>query len=66
LGLAKNDEIFYANASGEGNPVIYVGSKTGRDGLGETDLTILVETNLLLVKLMYLSEDYKIMEICSK
>jgi phosphoribosylformylglycinamidine synthase II len=34
LGLAKNDEIFYANASGEGNPVIYVGSKTGRDGLG--------------------------------
>ena len=34
LGLAKNDEIFYANASGKGNPVIYVGSKTGRDGLG--------------------------------
>jgi phosphoribosylformylglycinamidine synthase len=34
LGLAKSDEIFYANASGTGNPVIYVGSKTGRDGLG--------------------------------
>ena len=34
LGLAKSDEIFYAKAEGEGNPVIYVGSKTGRDGLG--------------------------------
>jgi len=34
LGLAKNDEIFYGRAEGIGNPVIYVGSKTGRDGLG--------------------------------
>lgn len=34
LGICKKDEIFYANAEGIGNPVIYVGSKTGRDGLG--------------------------------
>jgi phosphoribosylformylglycinamidine synthase II len=34
LGLAKADEIFYGRAEGVGNPVIYVGSKTGRDGLG--------------------------------
>ena len=34
LGLAKADEIFYGKAEGIGNPVIYVGSKTGRDGLG--------------------------------
>ncbi len=34
LGLAKTDEIFYGLAEGIGNPVIYVGSKTGRDGLG--------------------------------
>ncbi len=34
LGLAKSDEIFYGRAEGVGNPVIYVGSKTGRDGLG--------------------------------
>lgn len=34
LGLAKSDEIFYGNAQGIGNSVIYVGSKTGRDGLG--------------------------------
>ncbi len=34
LGLAKANEIFYAKAEGVGNPVIYVGSKTGRDGLG--------------------------------
>ena len=33
LGLVKKDEIFYAKAAGEGNPVIYVGSKTGRDGI---------------------------------
>ncbi len=33
LGLVKRDQIFYAKASGEGNPVIYVGSKTGRDGI---------------------------------
>ncbi|MDR0408179.1 MAG: phosphoribosylformylglycinamidine synthase subunit PurL [Campylobacteraceae bacterium] len=34
LGLCKTDEIFYGRAEGIGNPVIYVGSKTGRDGLG--------------------------------
>ena len=33
LGLVRKDQIFYAKASGEGNPVIYVGSKTGRDGI---------------------------------
>ncbi len=33
LGLVKRNEIFYAKASGAGNPVIYVGSKTGRDGI---------------------------------
>ena len=34
LGICKKDEIFYGRAEGVGNPVIYVGSKTGRDGLG--------------------------------
>jgi phosphoribosylformylglycinamidine synthase II len=34
LGTVKSDEIFYGRAEGIGNPVIYVGSKTGRDGLG--------------------------------
>ncbi|WP_324171197.1 phosphoribosylformylglycinamidine synthase subunit PurL [Sulfurimonas sp.] len=34
LGLAKSDEIFYGKAEGIGNPVMYVGAKTGRDGLG--------------------------------
>ncbi|MFT7859499.1 MAG: phosphoribosylformylglycinamidine synthase subunit PurL [Sulfurimonas sp.] len=34
LGLAKSDEIFYGRAEGIGNPVLYVGAKTGRDGLG--------------------------------
>ncbi len=33
LGLVRLDQIFYAKAAGEGNPVIYVGSKTGRDGI---------------------------------
>src|SRR3954471_3589828 len=33
LGLVRKDEVFYAKASGEGNPVIYVGAKTGRDGI---------------------------------
>ncbi len=33
LGLVKTDEIFYAKAVGIGNPVIYVGAKTGRDGI---------------------------------
>ncbi|MEA1916842.1 MAG: phosphoribosylformylglycinamidine synthase subunit PurL [Campylobacterota bacterium] len=34
LGIAKSDEIFLGIAEGVGNPVMYVGSKTGRDGLG--------------------------------
>ncbi len=33
LGITKNDEIFRGYATGVGNPVIYVGSKTGRDGI---------------------------------
>jgi phosphoribosylformylglycinamidine synthase subunit PurL len=33
LGLVRSDEIFYAKATGVGNPVIYVGAKTGRDGI---------------------------------
>ncbi|GJL77215.1 MAG: phosphoribosylformylglycinamidine synthase subunit PurL [Nitrospinaceae bacterium] len=33
LGLVKSDKVFLANAGGVGNPVIYVGSKTGRDGI---------------------------------
>ena len=33
LGVFKKDEIFYARARGIGNPVIYAGAKTGRDGI---------------------------------
>jgi len=33
LGMVRIDEIFYGKASGAGNPVIYVGAKTGRDGI---------------------------------
>ncbi len=33
LGMVRIDEIFYGKASGWGNPVIYVGAKTGRDGI---------------------------------
>ncbi|MEJ2118881.1 MAG: phosphoribosylformylglycinamidine synthase subunit PurL, partial [Alphaproteobacteria bacterium] len=33
VGLAPSDRIFYSAAAGEGNPVGYVGSKTGRDGI---------------------------------
>ena len=33
LGIAKKEEIFLAKAKGIGNPVIYVGAKTGRDGI---------------------------------
>ncbi|HEX3972702.1 MAG TPA: phosphoribosylformylglycinamidine synthase subunit PurL, partial [Stellaceae bacterium] len=33
VGIAKTDKIFYSAASGPGNPVIYVGAKTGRDGI---------------------------------
>lgn len=33
VGIAKTDEIFYAAATGIGNPIVYLGSKTGRDGI---------------------------------
>ena len=33
VGIAKSDEIFYAKASGIGNKIVYLGSKTGRDGI---------------------------------
>ncbi len=33
VGVADKDKIFYSAAAGIGNPVVYVGSKTGRDGI---------------------------------
>jgi phosphoribosylformylglycinamidine synthase subunit PurL len=33
VGIAKKDQIFYAAASGVGMPIVYLGSKTGRDGI---------------------------------
>jgi phosphoribosylformylglycinamidine synthase len=33
LGIARKEQLFFARARGEGNPVIYVGAKTGRDGI---------------------------------
>ena len=33
VGIAQQDKIFYSAAAGAGNPVVYVGSKTGRDGI---------------------------------
>jgi phosphoribosylformylglycinamidine synthase subunit PurL len=33
LGIARHEDIFYGRATGIGNPVIYVGAKTGRDGI---------------------------------
>ena len=33
VGIAPTDRIFYAAAAGVGNPLVYVGSKTGRDGI---------------------------------
>ncbi|MGN6270421.1 MAG: phosphoribosylformylglycinamidine synthase subunit PurL [Sphingomonas sp.] len=33
VGVAQTDKIFYSAASGVGNPIVYVGSKTGRDGI---------------------------------
>jgi phosphoribosylformylglycinamidine synthase subunit PurL len=33
LGLMRKEQIFYGRASGVGNPVMYVGAKTGRDGI---------------------------------
>ncbi len=34
LGLADSDKIFYSKATGIGMPVVYLGAKTGRDGVG--------------------------------
>jgi phosphoribosylformylglycinamidine synthase len=33
LGICEKEKIFYAKAEGEGNPVLYVGAKTGKDGI---------------------------------
>ena len=33
LGIARKEDLFFARAKGAGNPVIYVGAKTGRDGI---------------------------------
>src|ERR1700730_8020717 len=33
VGLARSDKIFYAKATGVGKPIVYLGSKTGRDGI---------------------------------
>ncbi len=33
LGICRREELFFAKARGAGNPVIYVGAKTGRDGI---------------------------------
>ncbi len=33
VGIARTDKIFYSAATGLGNPIVYVGSKTGRDGI---------------------------------
>ncbi len=33
VGVARTDAIFYAKATGVGNPIVYLGSKTGRDGI---------------------------------
>jgi phosphoribosylformylglycinamidine synthase subunit PurL len=33
LGVARRDKVFHARASGPGNPILYVGSRTGRDGI---------------------------------
>jgi phosphoribosylformylglycinamidine synthase II len=33
LGIARRDQVFSARASGTGNPILYVGSRTGRDGI---------------------------------
>jgi phosphoribosylformylglycinamidine synthase subunit PurL len=45
LGIAKKEDLFFARASGEGNPVIYVGAKTGRDGIHGASLLASAEFN---------------------
>jgi phosphoribosylformylglycinamidine synthase subunit PurL len=46
VGLAQADAIFYAKATGVGNPIVYLGSKTGRDGIhGATMASASFEAN---------------------
>ena len=46
VGIAKADEIFYAKAKGVGNKIVYLGSKTGRDGIhGATMASASFEAN---------------------
>ena len=46
VGIAKADEIFYAKATGVGRPIVYLGSKTGRDGIhGATMASASFEAN---------------------
>jgi phosphoribosylformylglycinamidine synthase len=45
LGIARREELFFARARGEGNPVIYVGAKTGRDGIHGASLLASAEFN---------------------
>jgi phosphoribosylformylglycinamidine synthase len=45
LGIAKREEIFLARARGAGNPVIYAGAKTGRDGIHGASLLASAEFN---------------------
>jgi phosphoribosylformylglycinamidine synthase II len=46
VGIARADEIFYAKATGVGNPIVYLGSKTGRDGIhGATMASAAFEAN---------------------
>ena len=46
VGLAKTDSIFYAKATGVGRPIVYLGSKTGRDGIhGATMASAAFEAN---------------------
>ncbi len=46
VGISKKDEIFYAKATGVGRPIVYLGSKTGRDGIhGATMASASFEAN---------------------
>ena len=46
VGIAKANEIFYAKATGVGRPIVYLGSKTGRDGIhGATMASASFEAN---------------------
>src|SRR5487761_2039214 len=46
VGVARADQIFYATATGVGNPIVYLGSKTGRDGIhGATMASASFEAN---------------------